>query len=148
MRKGSYMSDIRISVGSNCRPQTSNILRGFKKWTKASKWKVMSWRWQRGWRQASTLSDFKAVKPSTDWASVLTMAGKLSKLQCFSTCLSVLSWVVRREAVSLVKRHFSLSPCGCYHHHRPFRHQTLSLYLRLCFSLTILQKLPFYFVVP
>lgn len=41
------------------------------------------------------------------------MASKLSKLQCFSTCLSVLSWVARREAVSLVKRPFflSLSPC-------------------------------------
>lgn len=54
------------------------------------------------------MSDFKPVKPSTDCASVLTMASKLSKLQCFSVCLSALSWVVRREAVSLVKRPFSL----------------------------------------
>lgn len=37
---------------------------------------------------APSLSDFKPVKPSTDCASVLTMASKLSKLQCFSTCLS------------------------------------------------------------
>lgn len=56
------------------------------------------------------LSDFKPVKPSTDCTSVLTMASKLSKLQCFSACLSVLSWVARREAVSLVKRPFSLAP--------------------------------------
>lgn len=40
---------------------------------------------------APSLSDFKPVKPSTDYASVLTMASKLSKLQCFSTCLSVAS---------------------------------------------------------
>lgn len=33
------------------------------------------------------LSDFKPVKPSTDCTSVLTMASKLSKLQCFSVCL-------------------------------------------------------------
>lgn len=58
----------------------------------------------------TTLSDFKPVKPSTDCARVLTMASKLSKLQCFSTCLSVASWVARREAVSLVKRLFFLPP--------------------------------------
>ena len=56
------------------------------------------------------LSDFKPVKPSTDCASVLTMASKLSKLQCFSTCLSAPSWVARREAVSLVKLPFLSFP--------------------------------------
>lgn len=35
------------------------------------------------------------------------MASKLSKLQCFSVRLSVLSWVARHEPVSLVKRPFS-----------------------------------------
>lgn len=40
---------------------------------------------------APSLSDFKPVKPSTDCGSVLTMASKLSKLQCFSTCLSAAS---------------------------------------------------------
>ena len=38
------------------------------------------------------------------------MASKLSKLQCFSTCLSAPSWVARREAVSLVKLPFLSFP--------------------------------------
>lgn len=55
------------------------------------------------------------------------MASKLSKLQCFSTCPSVLSWSARHEGVSLVKRPFflsltlSLTLHGCYHHHWPFQ---------------------------
>lgn len=72
---------------------------------KIRQWKIMS---GRRWRCWVLLSDFKPVKPCTDCASVLTMASKLSKLQCFSVCLSVLSCVVRREPVSLVKRPFSL----------------------------------------
>lgn len=79
-------------------------------------WEPAAW-WVEGGDGVGvpTLGDFKPVKPSTDCASVLTMASKLSKLQCFSTCLSVLRRAARREAVSLVKRPFFLSflsPCA------------------------------------
>lgn len=72
-----------------------------------------------------SLSDFKPVKPSTDCASVLTMASKLSKLQCFSTCLSAASSASEAWGCQPCQTSFlfplSLPRHGCYHHQRAFQ---------------------------